>query len=108
MEALQDMLHRYNPYAIQFKHAQERMRQDNSAVRLKITAVQGPSNNHRRYNRPTASEVVAILPGVEGNVDATGSRDLILEYWDGGLKRVSECHSAYLPLRYTLLFPWGE
>ena len=40
------------------------------------------------------------------NINAT--HDLIIEYRTGQLKRICELHSAYLPLRFPLLFPHGE
>src|SRR5947199_10681411 len=62
--------------------------------------------DHRRYNRPTASEVAIILPGTgEEQVDR---RDIILQARSGPFKRISELHSAYCALRYPLLFPNGQ
>ena len=60
----------------------------------------------RRYNLPTASEVGVIIGRDLSDVNAT--RDLIIEHRGGPLKRISELHSAYLPLRFPLLYPFGE
>jgi hypothetical protein len=35
-------------------------------------------------------------------------REIILKTRDGALQQISELHSGYLPLRYPLLFPYGE
>ena len=108
LRALQNMFHDQNPYAIQLKHARERIHHNpNAPIHLKISTVEAPSSDHRRYNRPTANEVAAILPGAEDTTE-TGPRDLIIEYRTGRLRRISELHSAYLPLRYPILLPYGE
>ena len=48
------------------------------------------------------------MPGREGDSEETGPRDLIIEHRNGALQRISELSSAYLPLRYPILFPHGE
>ena len=39
--------------------------------------------------------------------DATNTKDIVLHYRDGGLKRISQLHRSYDPLQYPLLFPNG-
>ena len=56
----------------------------------------------RRYNRPTADEVVAILPGDTTN--SPGNRDIIIQLHNNRLYQVSTLHQAYFPLCYLLLF----
>jgi hypothetical protein len=108
MMALQVMFQRENPYAIQLKHARERLLDNpQDPMHLRISTIQAPSSDHRRYNRPTANEVAVILPGADGTIQS-GPRDIIIEYRSGYLRRISELHSAYLPLRYPILFPYGE
>ena len=59
----------------------------------------------RTHNAPTANEVAAIiLQNPEGGYD----RDLIVRRHNGGFKRIFEQSSAYDPLQYPLLFPYGE
>ena len=105
--ALQQMLHNWNPYAIELKHARERLREHPGGVRLKLTTLNAPTTNHRRHNRPTADEVAIIIPGSDGTID-TAPRDIIIEFRDGRLQRIQEIHSGYLPMRYPLLLPYGE
>ncbi|GFS38131.1 hypothetical protein Acr_00g0055910 [Actinidia rufa] len=59
------------------------------------------------YNLPTSDEIAVILPGDGTKVN--GMRDIILHLrGNNELMRISECHPAYLPLHYVLLFPHGE
>jgi hypothetical protein len=64
-----------------------------------------PGTDRRRYNLPTADEVAVILPT---NVTSTEARDIVLQRRGGALQRISDCHPAYVPLQYPLLFPYGE
>ncbi|XP_031127618.1 uncharacterized protein LOC116029715 [Ipomoea triloba] len=60
----------------------------------------------RTYNLPTVSEVATLIVG---DLDPTmGQRDILVETNTGGLKRINELNSAYLPLQYPILFPYGE
>src|SRR5262249_53778129 len=102
---LQAMMHRDNPYYDVYKIAKERMGQDVNLL-LTLTTFDAKKQDPRRYNLPTASEVGVIIPKDSSNINAT--RDLIIEHRGGQLKRISELHSAYLPLRFPLLFPYGE
>ncbi|KAF8164533.1 hypothetical protein BJ912DRAFT_256272 [Pholiota molesta] len=104
MERLQTMLNEHHEYVPVYKQAYEVLQhydpQDDVQVRLRLE----PRLDQRRYNLPTADEVAVILPG-------TGSqepRDIILRQRDGPLQRISELHTAYIPLQYPLLFPRGE
>lgn len=101
---LQAMMHRQNPYYAMYKTAKERMSQDVNLL-FNLTTFDTKKRDPRRYNLPTASEVGIIISDLP-KVNAT--RDLIIEYRGGELKRISELHSAYLPLRFPLLFPYGE
>ncbi|CAG8736168.1 9455_t:CDS:2, partial [Acaulospora morrowiae] len=65
-------------------------------IALKILSGQG--YNIRRYNRPTANEV-AVLMIDDDNV--TSGHDILL-------RNTQECHAAYDPLQYPLLFPYGQ
>jgi len=102
---LQHMLQLHNPYVDIFMTAKERLSiNENISLHIKTTDCQ--YLDPRRYNRPTASEIAVIMPGTgEEPVDR---RDIILQTRGGQLKRISELHSSYCPLRYPLLFPNGQ
>src|SRR5262249_42109046 len=87
------------------KTAKERMGQDVN-LQLNLITFDTKKQDPRRYNLPTASEVGIIINKDFSGVNA--ARDLIIEHRGGRLKRISELHSAYLPLRFPLLFPYGE
>jgi hypothetical protein len=103
--SLQAMLHQYNPYIQTFLTARERLAQ-NPNIALRIKLVDLPHYDSRRYNRPTANEIAVIMVGT-GN-EPTAGRDLILQARSNRLQRIRETHSSYNPLRYPLLFPFGE
>ena len=101
----QHMLRQYNPYIDVFMTAKERL-SVNENIALSLKTVNINNLDHRRYNRPTSSEIAIIMPGTgEEQVD---KRDIILQSKNGQLKRISELHSAYCALRYPLLFPNGQ
>jgi hypothetical protein len=104
MSVLQDVIRNNHQYAPVYMHAYEILRNEQSeelCIRLRVA----PGTDRRRYNLPTADEVAVILPGDESHSEA---RDIILRNRGGGLQRISECHPAYTPLQYVLLFPYGE
>jgi len=102
---LQTMMHRDNPYYATYKTAKERMVQD-ADLQLNLTTFNANNRDPRVYNLPTAPEVGIIISKDSSDVNAT--RDIIIELRGGQLSRISELHSAYLPLRFPLLFPFGE
>ncbi|KAF6156534.1 hypothetical protein GIB67_011335, partial [Kingdonia uniflora] len=62
--------------------------------------------NHRRYryNLPLTNEIAVILSRDGSKLSSV--RDIIVYLKaEQGLMRISECHPAYLPLHYVLLFP---
>jgi hypothetical protein len=105
LQDLLTMMQRVNPYYAIYKIAKERTDQDVD-LRLNLTTWGTKKHDPRLYNIPTTSEVGVIINKDLAEVNAT--RDLIIERCSGELQRISELHSAYLPLRFPLLFPHGE
>ncbi|CAE1282322.1 unnamed protein product [Acanthosepion pharaonis] len=69
-----------------------------------IDADRRPHVEHeRRFNAPACNEVAAVIHGEEHN-----SRDIVIRYRGGGLRRINETHRLYDCLQYTLLFPYGS
>jgi hypothetical protein len=102
---LQDMMQFHNPYAAIYRTAKERL-DVNEHISLCLKTVDAPNLDQRRYNHPTASEVAVIMVGT-GDDGAT-ERDLLIQAKDGGLRSISYLKSFYIPLRYPMLFPYGE
>lgn len=104
MALLQDVIRDHHQYAPIYLHAFEVLRHqeaDDICIRLRVV----PGTDRRRYNLPTADEVAVILPGDQSQAQP---RDIILRNRGGALQRISDCHPAYAPLQYVLLFPYGE
>jgi hypothetical protein len=102
---LHRLMYRHNPYAKRFKTIGQRIRADDAPI-LGLKIVCQRAGDARRYNRPTADEVAAILPG--DTTDAPGNRDIIIQLHNNHLYQVSALHQAYFPLCYPLLFLHGE
>ena len=71
-------------------------------IEIRLRVIDG--QDQRCFNLSTASKVALILPGNP----LTAPCDIILRSRQGYLQHISELHSAYLPLQYPLLFPFGE
>ena len=103
---MQQILHEVNPYVSYFKHAIDLMKEQGGIdIRMVIQADGGL--DLRRYNLPTAPEIVVLLPG-SGYSGVVANRDIVLYTFGGGIKRVTETHCAYDSLHYVLLFPLGN
>ncbi|MCH89762.1 helicase-like protein [Trifolium medium] len=79
------------------------MEQDITHVKLKLISER--KSDGRIYNKPTVSEVAALIVG---DVDSAERRDIILETQSGQLQRIDEFHPNYLSYQYPLIFPYGE
>ncbi|XP_057432736.1 uncharacterized protein LOC130725533 [Lotus japonicus] len=55
---------------------------------------------------PTCDEVAALIVG-DFNSEKVG-RDIIVKTSDGMLQRIHETHTAFIPLQYPLMFPYGD
>ena len=101
---LTTMLDEYNAHAKSFRMARERlMQQDTFDVKLKL--ISDRKTDGRMYNKPTVSEVAALILG---DVDTAELRDIIIQTQSGQLQRIDEFHAAYLGYQYPLIFPYGE
>jgi len=103
--SLQAMLQECNPYVEIFQTASERLA-EYSNISLHIKLVDLPHYDSKQYNHPTADEIAVIMVGSEDQ--PTAGRDIVLQGRRYGLQRIRETHSSYNPLRYPLLFPFGE
>ena len=117
MRILQQVMIDCNPYTHIYRHSYEILRMYN-APDYTVKLCVAPGHDPRRYNLPSADEVGVILP--EGHDFQGDFRDIILYlrpryYSDGSddrqhlqLDRINEGHTAYAPLHYVMLFPYGE
>ncbi|XP_019164350.1 PREDICTED: uncharacterized protein LOC109160519 [Ipomoea nil] len=78
----------------------------NPQEEIKMRLIGKRSKDARTYNLSTVSEVASLIVG---DLDPTiGELDILVESKCGLLKRLSELNPAYLPLQYSLLFPYKE
>ena len=66
-----------------------------------------PGTDACRYNLPSADEIAVVIPG-DGSENVQDSRDIVIQYQGGALRRISHLHQSYSSLHYVLLFPRGE
>ncbi|KAE8244021.1 hypothetical protein A4X13_0g6849 [Tilletia indica] len=99
-----------NPYASFLRHVRPELEgplgsgQEIAIRMLQPDPVTGP--DPRRYNRPTASEVAAVVVNLSST--STAGRDIVITYNDGPLRRVNENHPSFLALRFPILNPYGH
>jgi len=98
------MLDENNVHAKAFRMARDVLR-TNSFTDLKLRLISDRSEDGRVYNKPTVSEVAALIVG---DIDSADKRDILIQRRDGGLQRIDEFHPAYLAYQYPLIFPYGE
>jgi hypothetical protein len=108
LQTIQDTLLTYNPFSQKYLRAYEILNQPEMSTQdLHVHLHYQKSTDRRRYNLPTADEVAIILPSTGTNISRL--RDIVLHLrGNQGFMQISECHPAYLPLHYVLLFPRGE
>jgi hypothetical protein len=101
---LMKLLSKINPYAKLFRHAQDILSVRPNA-KLALTGIPRPGCDPKRYNQPTVDEVAMVIEG-KGEFIAPGH--IVLHRVNGKPIAISDLHSYYFPLRYPLLFPYGE
>jgi hypothetical protein len=105
VDTLVKMLDESNILVKLFRIARDRFK-EGDIHHLRLRLIGSRSTDGREYNLPTSSEIAAIVVGDIGVENE--QRDVIVEYKDGGLKRINELHPSYMALQYPLLFPYGE
>ncbi|XP_070050497.1 uncharacterized protein [Nicotiana tomentosiformis] len=104
MNDLKQMLDDNNILAKSFRMVKDQFQVDRTSnVRLRLIGKRGSEG--RRYNLPTVSEVAALIVG---DFEQIRSGDIIVESQSGQLQRINELNTAYLGLKYPLLFSYGE
>jgi hypothetical protein len=99
------MIEHYNPYVTAYRTAKEHLDSEEH-ISLCLKTVDTPHLDQRRYNHPTASEVVIIMAGI--GEDGATEQDLLVQTSNRNFHSVSYLKSFYIPLRYPIIFPHGE
>lgn len=102
VKTIESVLAAHNPFAKSYSHVGLEINNNPDVVGLRI--YESVKTDLRRYNKPTADEVAAVIIG---ELDAK-PRDLIIYKRVGGMKRVFDTWPQYDPLQYPILFPSGE
>ncbi|XP_026416808.1 uncharacterized protein LOC113312262 [Papaver somniferum] len=108
LQTIQNTMLQFNVFYTKYRQAYAILDQMSHAdPNFRVSLQYNKSTDVRRYNLPVAEEIAVIVP--EKTYKQTGPRDIILHLRENnGLQQISECHPAYLPLHYVLLFPFGE
>jgi hypothetical protein len=99
------MLSEVNPYAQAFKSIRDLV-SNNPTQALHLWILAKRSKDARTYNIPTGNEVAAIM--VSDGSEDVDHQDVVVQDRQGGLRRISKLHPAYMPMSYALMFPYGE
>ncbi|OMP10721.1 DNA helicase PIF1, ATP-dependent [Corchorus olitorius] len=105
VRGIQEMLDEVNEVVKVFRSARD-MHERNGTAEIRIRLVNDRDQRSRVYNLPIAGEIGGLIVGDFGQSD-TG-RDIIVQYRDRRLKRITEYHPLLMSLQYPLLFPYGE
>ncbi|KAE8223141.1 hypothetical protein CF319_g3776 [Tilletia indica] len=112
VDVLERMLHQVNPYARLLQHARpllEELQTPETDVGIKLLQPgRDTGNDPRTYNRPSVSEVAALIVTPSGTPFDIASRDIVIRYRAGEIRRISHLHAAFLPLRFPVLIPYGH
>lgn len=98
------MLDQNNVHAKAFRMTRDMIKNHN-VKDLKLRLIYDRQTDGRVYNKPTISEVVALIVG---DIDIGTKRDIITQERGGNSQRVDEFHPRYLAFQYPLLFQYGE
>ncbi|KAF6158498.1 hypothetical protein GIB67_040012 [Kingdonia uniflora] len=110
LKIIEDTLLKSNPFCELFHRAYEVLEDavgEDKIFNVPAYLHYSTSIDHRRYNLPSTDEIEVILPGDGSKISSV--RDIIVYIKvEQSLMQISECHPAYLPLHYVLLFPTGQ
>jgi hypothetical protein len=104
VQQLMDIFYECNPYARKFQRAREILGNSPKAT-LALIGINRPGLDNKRYNKPTVKQVATVVAGLGAIVEP---RQIILRQKPGKLKKISDLHLAYFPLRYPFFFPRGS
>lgn len=104
------MLAQFNPYVHSYVQASKFI-QDNPTTDFRLQIFQDKNLDKRRYNRPTADEVAAIIVGADTEQYNTKREICLYKHGSNNtynLQIISDSNSSYDPLHYVLMFPYGD
>ncbi|XP_057453914.1 uncharacterized protein LOC130745569 [Lotus japonicus] len=99
------MIDQNNVLARVFRQVRDHLSSDETS-QLSVRLFRARGKDPRTYNMPTADEVAALIVGDFDDMEF--GRDVVVKLRDGFLTKIHETHTAFIPLQYPLLFPYGE
>lgn len=105
VEQLTAMIDEFNVLAQSFRRVRDFSMEDDTC-NFSFRLFRSRCKDARVYNLPTSDEVAALIVGDLGSMDV--GRDIIVKKTCGQFSRLHETHTAFIPLQYPLLFPYGE
>ncbi len=106
LDRLLTIMYNINPYVEVFKMARDMMAIKGVPTDLKLRLISSRTKDARRYNVPTADEIVALMVG-DGS-EAIDRHDVVVAQQVGPFQCISELHVRYMALHYSLLFLYNE
>ena len=102
-------LSRINPYVRTLKSMAERLANETGIRGYRLIHENPRNHDPRTYNRPTSDEVAIAWEGDSDDpLSMPEAKDVLIEARSGERYSVPYWHPAYMPLRYPLIFPFGE
>ena len=102
---LQEVVETSNPFAATFKTTSQTYR--NRPFGPINVVIRAAREMGRRYDQQAYPEVAAMV--VENMVDGSITpHDIVANDHTRGMRKTSSLHPSYIPLRYVLMFPYGE
>ncbi|CAG8641984.1 uncharacterized protein OCT59_003245 [Rhizophagus irregularis] len=104
LQNLQNMLDTYNPYIQNFRQVRDLLQNDADSADISMRIYCDRLNDACRYNGPAASDVAAIMVG-DGYEVKPSNRDIILNFRDGTLQRISDCILSMILFNTDMVTP---
>ncbi|PWA84998.1 hypothetical protein CTI12_AA154590 [Artemisia annua] len=105
-EVVQGLIHfldAHNELVQIFRTARDKCAEhDVPEFKVRLYSGEGP----RGYELPTSQTLGAIV--FDSGPESESNYDVILEYRDGVLKRISKIHKSYMSLQFPLIFIYGQ
>lgn len=105
VEGLRNMLDNENWLAQAFRMIKYQFK-ENACQQMSLRIIGTRRKDGNQYEQPSCSEVAGLISTNPDRVER--SRDLIVEYKNGKLQRITHTSPSLMALQYPLLFPYGE
>ena len=111
---LQAVMHESNPHVHRFLYAMAKAQEvcESEGCELKDVQLLLDADSHRHHsgtiNRPTSTEIAVLSPNHSAHPQQQSSRHVRLNLASGGVQHINETHPIYDPLKYPIMFPYGD